>query len=198
MNLKYQSIQFLTSFADVKYINITDIGIEVACIGYSNVGKSTLINCLARNNKLSRFSKYPGRTKLINFFMIDKNFRLVDLPGYGYSKFCKCEIKNFNLVVRYIKYRKCLKIVILVIDIRRLLRPFDVKMLFLLKLYNIQCIVLLNKCDKLNTLYQKKKIHLLNKEINSINPFSFSILFSSFKKVGLHILYNYIDNIIFK
>lgn len=193
MSINYNMTRFLTSSIHAKCIDVKDSGIEVALIGYSNSGKSTLINCLTCNKKLSRFSKYPGRTSMINFFTVNNKLRLVDLPGYGYSTLYKNKIKHYNLIFNYVKYRKCLKGIFLLIDIRRLLRYEDIKLLKLLKKY-MNIVIVLTKCDKINFSQQQKQINILRKQVYVINKEIQIILFSSKKKIGVVNILNMIDN----
>src|SRR3990167_6215461 len=85
MPVPYQKAYFLLSVADVKQLP-TDDGMEVAIVGRSNVGKSSVLNCITQSKNLARVSKTPGRTQHINIFVIDDKRRLADLPGYGYAK----------------------------------------------------------------------------------------------------------------
>ncbi|QCI26069.1 ribosome biogenesis GTP-binding protein YihA/YsxC [Buchnera aphidicola] len=184
MIINFHMTHFLTSSIYAKCMDVKDCGIEIALIGYSNSGKSTLINCLTRNKKLSRFSKYPGRTSLINFFSVNENLRIVDLPGYGYSKVHKNKQKNYSLVFNYIKYRSCLKGIFLLIDIRRLLRDTDIKFLRYCK-QCINIVILLTKCDKMNVSCQNRQIKLLKKQLFYFSKNIKIILFSSVKCIGL-------------
>src|SRR3990167_2683432 len=85
MTIAYQKAYFLLSVADVKQLP-ADQGIEVAIVGRSNTGKSSVLNRLTQNKKLARISKTPGRTQHINIFVLDDKRRLADLPGYGYAR----------------------------------------------------------------------------------------------------------------
>lgn len=101
--INYNKTFFLKSISKISDINI-EYGIEIAFIGYSNSGKSSAINSLANQKKLARCSKTPGCTQLINFFQVISNFRIVDLPGYGYAK-CPISIKLKweKLIYSYLK-----------------------------------------------------------------------------------------------
>lgn len=85
MSSSYQKAYFLLSAAEVKQLP-PDLGVEVAIVGRSNAGKSSVLNQITNSKRLARVSKTPGRTQLINIFVLDENRRLVDLPGYGFAK----------------------------------------------------------------------------------------------------------------
>lgn len=124
---------------------------EVAFVGRSNVGKSSLINVLANRKGLVRTSSTPGRTQLINFFAINDTLMLVDLPGYGYAK-APAEIRRQwqPMIETYLASRENLKAVVLILDIRRTPSAQDLDMLDWLDRYQIRPIIVLTKCDKLS------------------------------------------------
>ena len=108
----------------------SDIGSEVAFAGRSNAGKSSALNALTENHKLARTSKTPGRTQLINFFEVEENVRLVDLPGYGFAKVPLSVKHEWNKQLeRYLQYRRSLKGLVLLMDIRHPLKDFDQQMI---------------------------------------------------------------------
>ncbi|CAL4322771.1 ribosome biogenesis GTP-binding protein YihA/YsxC [Buchnera aphidicola] len=186
MLINYHATRFLTGSIHSNCIHVNNNGLEIALVGYSNSGKSTLINCLTNQNMLSRFSKYPGSTKMINFFEVNSQFRLVDLPGYGYSVNYKFN-KNYlyDLIINYINQRSCLKGLVLLIDIRRLIRPIDNIILSLSQKKKIHLLLLLTKCDKLNRNTQKLQLKSLQKQLCVNFKHIEIILFSSFRKIGL-------------
>jgi GTP-binding protein len=123
---------------------------EVAFAGRSNVGKSSLINALVGMNKLARASNEPGRTREVNFFDLDGKMRLVDLPGYGWAKASKGEVKRFqNLGRDYLRGRVTLKRVYLLIDSRHGLKAVDTEALDALDLSAVSYQIVLTKADKL-------------------------------------------------
>jgi GTP-binding protein len=126
-------------------------GAEVAFAGRSNAGKSSAINTLTNNHKLARVSKTPGRTQLINFFELSSNQRLVDLPGYGYAKVSR-ELKEQwqRYLSEYLQERRCLKGLILLMDIRHPLQDFDTTMLNWATKAKMPVHILLTKADKLS------------------------------------------------
>lgn len=131
---------------------------EVAFVGRSNVGKSSLINVLAGRKGLVRTSSTPGRTQLINFFDINGILTLVDLPGYGYAKAPPALRKQWGpMIESYLSLRESLKAVVLILDIRRVPSDGDLQMLRWLEMYNIPPIIVLTKCDKLSKNEQAKQ-----------------------------------------
>ncbi len=123
---------------------------EIAFAGRSNVGKSSLINALVGMHKLARASNEPGRTREVNFFDLDGRMRLVDLPGYGWAKASKGEVKRFqNLGRDYLRGRVTLKRVYLLIDARHGLKTVDAEALDALDLSAVSYQIVLTKADKL-------------------------------------------------
>lgn len=127
-----------------------DSGMEVAFAGRSNAGKSSAINRLTDQKSLARTSKTPGRTQQIVIFDIDEQRRIADLPGYGYARVpAKLKAHWRNVMQQYFIQRSCLQGVVLVMDIRHPLRPFDEQMLSWCESSDVPCHVLLTKADKL-------------------------------------------------
>ena len=123
---------------------------EIAFAGRSNVGKSSLINALVGMHKLARASTEPGRTREVNFFDLDGKMRLVDLPGYGWAKASKGEVKRFqNLGRDYLRGRVTLKRVYLLIDARHGLKKVDDEALDALDLSAVSYQIVLTKADKI-------------------------------------------------
>jgi GTP-binding protein len=127
-----------------------DSGMEVAFAGRSNAGKSSAVNRLTDQKSLARTSKTPGRTQQIVIFDIDEQRRIADLPGYGYAKVpAKLKAHWRSVMQQYFIQRSCLQGVVLVMDIRHPLRPFDEQMLSWCESSGVPCHVLLTKGDKL-------------------------------------------------
>jgi len=139
---------------------------EVAFVGRSNVGKSSLINVLAGRKALVRTSSTPGRTRLTNFFDINGILTLVDLPGYGYAKAPPDVRKQWGpMIETYLAKRENLKTVVLILDIRRIPSDGDLDMLGWLERYNIPPIIVLTKCDKLSKTERAKQTALISAAI---------------------------------
>lgn len=132
---------------------------EIAVVGRSNVGKSSFINMLANNKKLAKTSSTPGRTRLVNYFMFNDNFVLVDLPGYGYAKASKSEQGLWeNMITSYFAETKFLSGILLLVDIRHTPTEKDQQMLKYLYTYNIPVVIVATKHDKIKKSEQAKKI----------------------------------------
>ena len=127
-----------------------DTKAEYAFIGRSNVGKSSLINMLCRNKKLAKTSSTPGKTLLINHFIINKEWYLVDLPGYGYAKRSKKEVQRLDQMIRgYILGREQLVNVFVLIDVRLEAQAIDLEFMNWLGLSGIPFSIVFTKADKL-------------------------------------------------
>lgn len=124
---------------------------EIAFAGRSNVGKSSLINTLVNRKNIARTSSSPGRTQVLNFFRINERMYFVDLPGYGFAKVpIKVRAKWKPMVEDYLKYRKTLKLVILILDIRRAPSTDDASLIRWLEAFSIPFLVVLTKSDKIS------------------------------------------------
>ncbi|QIQ41440.1 MAG: YihA family ribosome biogenesis GTP-binding protein [Buchnera aphidicola (Aphis urticata)] len=183
--INYNKTFFLKSISQVSDINI-EHGIEIAFIGYSNSGKSSAINSLTNKKKLARCSKTPGRTQLINFFQVVSNFRIVDLPGYGYAK-CPISIKLKweKLIYSYLKTRKPLKGLVFLMDIRNPLKVYDQYIINIALDHNIPMFILLTKCDKLTLSQQKIQFQIVYAKLKVFLQEVKIALFSSFKSIGI-------------
>lgn len=141
--------QFIMGCARIDQLPAADLP-EVAFAGRSNVGKSSLINALTGQHQLARASSEPGRTREVNFFLLDGRIRLVDLPGYGWAKASRGVARKFqNLGRDYLRGRPNLKRVYLLIDARHGLKPVDAEALDALDLAAVSYQIVLTKADKL-------------------------------------------------
>lgn len=146
--MEIKSAKFQTSVADSKNI-LADGRSEIAFVGRSNVGKSSLINMLTKNGKLCKTSSTPGRTRLINYFLINDDFYFVDLPGYGYAKASKSEVSNWQgMIEPYLIDNSQLKCVCMLVDSRFEPTEQDKQMMTFLNYYQIPFIIIATKCDK--------------------------------------------------
>lgn len=180
-----QKAQFLISATRLDQCP-TDEGLEIAFVGRSNSGKSSALNCLTKAN-LARTSKTPGRTQLLNFFSLDEQRRLVDLPGYGYAKVPMPLKQHWQKHLNsYLSNRKSLAGVVLLMDIRHPLTPFDQMMLDWAQSNQMPVHILLTKADKLT--YGAGRTALLKTQKELIEKWGSTAsiqLFSATKRLGL-------------
>ena len=145
-----------------------DEGFEFVLAGRSNAGKSSALNCLAKNKKLARTSKTPGRTTEINFFKVTDVIKLVDLPGYGFSKMSVDKKKNLDtLLDNYFSSRQSLCAAIIFMDIRHPLKNSDIQMMEFCHKYEVPFIPVLTKSDKLNSSAISRSTKDVEKKLNS-------------------------------
>ena len=179
-----QKAQFLISAARADQCP-PDEGLEVAFVGRSNSGKSSAINTLTRAN-LARTSKTPGRTQLLNFFSLDEQRRLVDLPGYGYAK-VPIPLKQHwqKHLEAYLSQRNSLTGVVLMMDIRHPFTAFDRMMLDWAKKTGMPVHVLLTKCDKLTPGAGRTALQKARKQLqDEWGEIAGTQLFSATKRLG--------------
>lgn len=139
---------------------------EVAFAGRSNVGKSSLLNLLTNRKNLARVSGNPGKTRTINFYLINDDFRIVDLPGYGYAKVSKKETENWGTMIEsYLSAREHLLKVVQLVDIRHAPSKQDVQMYDYLKYYGLDGIVVATKADKVSRNEMNKNVSIIRKTL---------------------------------
>jgi GTP-binding protein len=192
----YNQAKYLLGVAEMKQLP-DDTGFEVAFAGRSNSGKSTLLNTLTSHKKLARTSKTPGRTQLLNFFVLgdDTERRLVDLPGFGYAKVSKAMKGRWQKVIyTYLEQRQCLVGVVLLMDIRHPLKPDDLMLIEWARRAQMPMHLVLTKADKLSRQQQIKSLNQVKKSLKDSGLSDFSLqVFSSVKKAGLDELYGVLD-----
>lgn len=168
---------------------------EIAFVGRSNVGKSSLINMLCNRKGLAKTSATPGKTKMINYFQINNSFIFVDLPGYGFSKTGKQYQEVWSsLIGEYLLKSKTLKSVFVLLDIRVMPSEKDKLMLEFLIYNNLPFKIILTKTDKLSSAKQNQQINLFSKDLKLRKEAFF--LISNINRNGRKEILNYIEAII--
>lgn len=171
---------------------------EYAFIGRSNVGKSSLINALLQHKGLAKTSSRPGKTQLINHFLVNDFWYLVDLPGYGYARVSKSQKKKFQeSITHYFKQRQELFCTFLLIDIRHKPQPIDLNFMEWLGQNQVPFAIVFTKADKLKPqqrldLVQQYKETLLAEAWETTPPF---FITSATNKTGCDTLLNYISDL---
>jgi GTP-binding protein len=180
----YRDAQFLTSASKLAQCP-GDEGWEVAFAGRSNAGKSSAINSLTNNKKLARTSKTPGRTQLLNFFRLSERQRLVDLPGYGFARVPQSVKEEWTRQLEhYLAKRQCLRGLILLMDVRHPLQPFDQQMLDWALAASMPVHILLTKADKLKNGPAKSALLNVRKQLRQHDDLISVQLFSALKHTG--------------
>ncbi|MEZ7973333.1 MAG: ribosome biogenesis GTP-binding protein YihA/YsxC [Pseudomonadales bacterium] len=185
MSIKFKTAKFVTSAATLSQCP-ADEGAEIAFCGRSNAGKSSAINALTDQKGLARTSKTPGRTQLINFFTLDDETKLVDLPGYGYAKVPISVKEHWHRHLdEYLRDRKSLRGMVLLMDIRHPLKEFDKMMIEWSMDGDLPLHILLTKADKLKRGGQQNGLLSLRKHL----PPEITVqIFSATKKLGIKVL----------
>ncbi len=175
--MKITSVEFVKSVVSVDHIPKERLN-EVAFAGRSNVGKSSLINCLLNRKKMAKTSSTPGKTRQLNYFRVNHRYYFVDLPGYGFAKVPQQErLRWQELIEGYLTRSKYLKGVISIIDCRIGATPLDLQLLEWLHSLDRTVIVVATKADKLSKSALKSNIQKLEAELkpflnDRIVPFS--------------------------
>ncbi len=169
---------------------------EIAFAGRSNVGKSSLLNLLTRRKNLARVSGSPGKTRTINFYRINDEFRIVDLPGYGYARVSKSESEKWGAMMEsYLENREGLLKVIQLVDIRHKPSAQDVQMYDYLKYFNLDGIVVATKADKVSSNQRSKNILEIRKTLG-MSKADKIIPVSALKKSGHEVLLDEIEKLL--
>ena len=194
--MEIKSAEFVMSNSDVSKCP-KNLLPEYAFIGRSNVGKSSLINMLTNRKSLAKTSGRPGKTQLINHFLINKNWYLVDLPGYGYARVSKSAKKTFQkFITQYFSLRKQLVSAFVLVDVRHEPQPIDLDFMQWLGENGIPFSIIFTKADKLkpNAIMRHVETYK-NKMLESWEDMPNYFVTSSLKSIGKEDVLNYIGNI---
>lgn len=157
---------------------------EFLVVGRSNVGKSSFINTIMNRKNLAKTSNKPGRTQTLNFYLVNKDFYLIDVPGYGYaSTNKKQQLKFGKMIEEYIENRENLKEVFMLIDFRHKPTKDDLLMYNYLKYFNLKVVLVATKTDKISRNLKEKNINQIKSTIDMVMGDSL-VLFSSVSKEG--------------
>ncbi len=169
---------------------------EIAFAGRSNVGKSSLINLLLNRRGLARTSSSPGKTRTINFYQINDDFRIVDLPGYGYAKVSKSVTENWgDMIEAYLSGRQRLLKVVLLVDLRHVPTGQDVQMYQWLRHYGLDGVVVGTKADKISKNELVKSISIIRQTLGlSLSDKVLPV--STLKRTGYEELMRQIDDLL--
>jgi len=167
---------------------------EYLLVGRSNVGKSSFINAIINRKNYAHTSSTPGKTQTLNFYLINDTFYLVDVPGYGYANVDKQMQKKFGMMIEeYLKTRKVLKRVFLLVDFRHKVPEDDILMYNFLKYYNIPVTIVATKYDKVNMSLRVKNEKLIQDAFD-LKEGDNLVYFSSITKKGRDEIYELIEN----
>ena len=175
----------------------TDDKPEFLLVGRSNVGKSSFINSIIERKNLARISSTPGKTQTLNFYIVNDDFYLVDVPGYGYASVSK-EIKQKfgKMIEEYLENRENLERVYLLIDFRIKPTQDDLLMYNFLKYHNLPVTIVATKVDKVSKNDREKQIKLITSELE-INDSDNLVLFSTKTKLGKTDIHKEIESIVY-
>jgi GTP-binding protein len=192
--MKIKSAEFVTSAVKPAQYPAAEFP-EIAFAGRSNVGKSSLINTLVNRKRLVKTSTTPGRTQLINFFIINADLMLVDLPGYGYAKVPAAVKKQWGpMIETYLSGRPSLKAVVLLMDLRRTPGIEELAFMDWLQQYGVASVPVLTKADKLSKTEQIKQRKRIAEALER-TPESL-ILFSAKTGLGRETIWRQLENLI--
>lgn len=176
----------------------TDNKPEFLLVGRSNVGKSSFINSIIERRNYARISSKPGKTQTLNFYNVNNDFYLVDVPGYGFASVSKERQQKFGMMIEeYLANRDNLKEVFLLIDFRHKPTQDDLLMYNFLKYYDLSVTIVATKVDKIGRTLRDKQVKIIKDTLN-INENDKFVLFSSSTKLGKNEVINTIDDIIYQ
>lgn len=191
-----KSTEFLKSATAPAHYPVSDLP-EAAFAGRSNVGKSSLINTLVNRKSLVRTSRTPGRTQLVNFFSVNGQFVLADLPGYGFASVPLAVKRDWGpMIETYLETRENLRCVVLILDVRRVPSREDLLMFHWLRTYSIPTIPVINKCDKVSRNERARQAAIISRTLEV--PTNEFVFFSSLSREGKEELWDRLESLLFQ
>ena len=190
--MRIKKARFLTSMKKTR--DYPKLGLpEIAVCGKSNVGKSSLINLLTNNSKLAKVSGSPGKTRLVNFFVINEEFMLVDLPGYGYAKVSKAEKNSWPAMMEgYFNTAQNLRAFLILIDIRHAPNEDDKLMFDWAAHFGLHAIIVATKADKIAKTKRFARLNEIKKQVGAGIDYPI-VAVSALKKIGVEALLNEVE-----
>lgn len=169
---------------------------EIVIAGRSNVGKSSFINSFLNRKNIAHTSGRPGKTQTLNFYLVNELFHFVDVPGYGYARVSKTDREKFGLMIEdYLLNRVNLRLVILLVDFRHKPSEDDYLMYNFLKSYDIPCLIVGTKQDKISKNLHRKHERIIKNELK-MHPEDYFIAYSSVLKTNIDQISEVIENYI--
>jgi len=183
--LVVKKAEFVSSFVDIKSLPADNLP-EIALVGRSNVGKSSLINKLVNRKNLAKSSSTPGKTRTLNYYLINGAFYMVDLPGYGYARVSKQEQNKWGKTIeKYLSSRQQLRGVIQLLDIRHPPTENDIMMKQWLEHHQIPILLIATKTDKVSRNEKNKNLAVIKKALD-LEPDQSPITFSAENGEGVN------------
>ena len=194
--MNYNKVEFEAAFGTLKQIPQSDLP-EIVFAGRSNVGKSSMLNRIFNRKNLARVSSMPGKTITINFFKVENNVRIVDLPGYGYAKVAKGEKRRWaEMMEGYFQSPRNIKLVVQLVDMRHKPSEDDYIMMRFLQDADLPFIVAATKSDKLNKTQYNERKNALREELAEFGDNITILPFSSEKGEGAEELKKIIESVL--
>jgi GTP-binding protein len=182
--LVIKKAEFVSSYVDIISLPVDNLP-EIAMVGRSNVGKSSLINKVVNRKNLAKSSSTPGKTRTINYYILNSEWYMVDLPGYGFARVSKAEREKWGkMIEKYLSNRGQLRGVVQLLDIRHPPTENDIKMKQWLEHYEIPILLVATKTDKVSRNEKNKNIAVIKKTLN-LSPDQLPIAFSAESGEGL-------------